>query len=218
MTSNETDYSVLIPEYCNGLLDADMKALFEEELTRNSALQTALEEFNDFQQLYQEIDGEEPQADEAQFDAILSSIDTGIEKQSRLTQKNKYEPVVMAGLLEFWVWLKSSLSLPWGVALVQAAAIVILLFSGTNQDTFETLSRSSDIETAHSAISFNIVFQKSAREEEIRKLLLSIDGSIQSGPSTQGLYVVTLPADASIPRVIKILNDSTIVAFNKRAY
>ena len=218
MTSNITDYSDLIPEYRNDLLDADTKALFEEELVHNSALQMALEEFNDFQELYQEIDSEEPQADETQFAAIMSSIDAGAKNKTSVNQKTKSESTAMTNLLEFWEWMKNSFSLSWGVALVQTAVIAMLLFSGTNQDTFETLSRSSDIETAHSAIFFNIVFQKSAQEEEIRKLLLGIGGSITSGPSVQGLYVVALPADVSIPNVVKILNDSTIVTFSKRAY
>jgi len=218
MTSNITDFSDLIPEYQHDLLNPDMKALFEEELTHNSALQMELEEFNDFQQLYQELDSEEPQPDDLQFDAILSSIDAGAEKKNRLIPKNQTEPAAIANLLEFWDRLKTSLTIPWGVALVQMAAIVILLLPGTNKDTFETLSRSSSLDAAHSSISFNIVFQKSAQEEEIRELLLSIGGSITSGPSVQGLYVITLPSDAPIPKVTKILTGSNIVAFNKRAY
>ncbi len=218
MTSNTVDYFELIPEYQNGLLDADMKALFEKELRDNDVLQTALDEFIDFQQFYQELDGEEPQADDMQFSTILSSITADTKGKSGVSRKSKAEPEAMANLLKFWDWLKNSFSLPWGIALAQTAVIVILLFSGTNQESFETLSRSSGIDTAPPAASFNIVFQKSAQEKEIRKLLLSIGGSITSGPSAQGLYVVALPVDASIPRVIKILNDSTIVTFNRKSY
>ena len=218
MISNITDYSDLIPEYQYGLLTPDMKALFEEELTKNGALQIALEEFNDFQQLYQELDSEEPQADDLQFDAIVSSIDAGAEKKNRLSQKNQTEPTAIANVLEFWDWLKTSLTIPWGVALVQMVAIVILLLPGTNQDTFETLSRNSSLGAAHSSISFNIVFQKSAQEKEIRELLLSIGGSITSGPSVQGLYVIALSTNAPIPKVTEILTGSNIIVFSKRAY
>ncbi len=218
MTSNITEYSDLIPEYLNGLLDTDTKALFEEKLANDNALQMELEEFVDFLQLYQNADSEEPQPDDTQFNAILSSIDAGVEKKSRLIQKNKSEPAVMANLLEIWDWLKASFTFPWGVALAQAAVIIFLLVPGTSQDTFKTLSRSPGIDSASPAISVNIVFQKSAGEEEIRKLLLGLGGSIISGPSVQGLYIVQLLSDKTISQTMEILNDSTIISFSKRAY
>lgn len=219
MTSNTTDYFDLIPEYHHGLLDSAMNNLFEQELANNSELQGELEEFRRFGQLYGKLDSDEPQASDMHFNAILSSIDTAAQEQRNpSSQKNKPEPSITSSLFELWAWLKDSVSIPWGVALVQTAVIVILLLPGTNQESFKTLSRSSATDDALSGLSFNIVFKKSAQEEEIRKLLLSLGGSITSGPSAQGRYVVFLSSDTTAADAEEILKESAIVIFSKRAY
>ena len=105
-----------------------------------------------------------------------------------------------------------------GVALIQTAAIVLLLIPGSNQDTFKTLSRNSGSDIVTTAGSFNIVFEKSAPEEEIRKLLLSIGGNIISGPSAQGLYVIALTSDKTTSQALQTLKNASIVTFSTRAY
>ena len=217
MTSTKTDYSDRIPEYHHGLLDSQANALFEQELEKNIELREELDEFVQFQQLYHEVESEEPRPSPANFEAILSSIASHDQEEERCRGREQRSSL-QTQFLQVWGWLKESVSIPWTVALVQTVAIVLLILPGSDQESFTTLSRTSSTDKSLPTTSFNVVFAESTQEVEIRKLLQSIGGSITSGPSAKGRYVIVLSSDKTVDEAVDILKESSIVTFSAKAY
>ena len=217
MISNQNDSFDLIPDYHHGLLDPETRDLFEKELTTNAELRGELREFIRFQGIYREIDGEDPKPSETVFRKISESIDAIEEKQQEKIITVQQVPHMATRLQQAWSWLKNSVTIPWGMALVQAAVIVILLLPGTNQTAYKTLGFAPGMENAHAETSYNVVFKDSAQESEIRELLLTVSGAITSGPSTQGRYVISLPPDKANETVVETLKQSEIIVFIEKA-
>ncbi len=80
------------------------------------------------------------------------------------------------------------------------------------QDSFAPLSGDG-----YSANVIQVQFNSNAKESDIRKLLISIDGSIIEGPSNKGLYRIQLKNsddDVMIDNVIKQLQlQSKVIDF-----
>ncbi len=224
MISKNIHFSDLIPDYHHGVIEPELKNLFEKELSQNSELQLELDEFRKFEELYKKIDCDVPEPPVGLFDKIMTSIDNAEEiasvnksSESRFEQ-TEYRPSLAVRLEEMWVWLKESVSIPWGLAAVQAIALALLLMPAPSQDNFQTLSSSSSLQTSNQGARYNIVFNPSATESNIRELLLSVEGDIVSGPSAKGRYVITLSEEMKSEQKINNLKQANIVLFIEKSY
>ena len=59
----------------------------------------------------------------------------------------------------------------------------------------------------------NVVFQENATEGEIRQLLQGIGGSVGSGPSREGRYVIEVDGKSDLPSILGKLQHSPIIVF-----
>ncbi len=215
MTFN--DATSLIPDFYHGLLDPEAREQFENELAHNRVLQQELNEFQKISSFFQEESGDDSPPSAALFAKICVSIDDSASEEqthsfgrSRFQELKKY---LSQGLRS----VRESVAIPWAMALVQTAVIIILLLPATEKETFRTLGFTAAPENA-AVISLNVVFKESARASEIRTLLLRVQGSVISGPSQEGRYIITIPAGNASSRSIALLQKSQIVNFIKRAY
>ena len=218
MTSRTIDHTALIPEYLNGLLSSEEAAQFEAALGTDADLQTAFEGFKEIQNLYQQDTIGKPviPSDDV-FNRIMAEIDTNEKIAEQSDRQITYSPTLSVRLTEAWYWFKDSLRIPWGLTVVQAAVIILLLIPRIPDSSYKTLGQTSAInDDTH--LSFNIVFQESARESDIRKLLLPINGSIVSGPSQQGRYQVIIPHETTEGQVLSILKQSELILFVEKSY
>lgn len=212
MISDRIDFSDLIPEYHHRMLDAEMVVRFEEELERNDKLREELAEFESFEKLYQSID-DMPEPSEDVFAKVMNRIeeDEGAKEGERVKESKPHPLIEKLG--EAVTWIKDSVTLPWGLAVVQAMLLVILLVPEKQEEALTTLSSTSGVTLQANVVSCNIVFQPAATEAEIRILLLSVKGRIISGPSTQGRYVISIPKEGGVDDTIAKLQRDTSVVF-----
>lgn len=124
-----------------------------------------------------------------------------------------YQPSLGARLLEAWSWLKEWKSIPWVGRSPAGSCIIIFLPTGITQETHETLDFFPEKMAVQTDPTYNIVFESSASEAEIRTLLLTIDGNIVSGPSAQGRYVIIQPHGSAREQTIARLKLSNIIFF-----
>lgn len=207
----------MIPGYCNNRLNAVDKAEFEQHLEESQELQAELHDFREFQDLYRQADPLEPPPSDALFDQISQKV--GIDQQVKEKSDSSHTPSSnLSDILQnLWKQARESLSIPWMLAAAQAVAIVILLAPAPQQTTYSTLSAGSE-SSAHGTIGFNVVFQPSARESDIRTLLRSIDGTLSDGPSLDGRYVVTLQEEKNRDVALNTLKHSNIIIFAEPVY
>ena len=209
MTNKDKDMSDLIPEYCNNRLGEKQKAEFERRLAEDPKLLDECNDFRGFQKLYRQIDPAEPSPSDAIFKKISGSISAG--------HKEAGKAPVEVGPLEdslhsFWQRLRESIAVPWMLAAAQAVAIVLLLVPAPQDNTFKTLS-ATDMATTAEKAGINVVFQPNALESDIRNLLHGIQGSVSSGPSREGRYVVRIGNPGDLDRTVQALKQSEIVLF-----
>ncbi len=216
MTSKIEDFFDLVPEYFQGTLDPELEKNFEQEMEKNEDLQLEVQEYSQMRELFAESEVEVTPSD-AIFNRICDSIEKEESKQrvgQAVQQKTtKASPITIA--LE---WLKESFTLPWSLALVQAAVIVLLLIPNHSSKNYSTLSVANKQTTTAAITSYNVVFKDSAREGEIRALLISIDATISSGPSVQGKYAITIPANKASEDIFEKMKKSQLILFVEKAY
>jgi len=218
MTSKKKDMSELIPDYCNDRLDARQKADFEWQLQEDQEL---LEEYNDFRKLrdlYRQIDHNEPSPSDALFSRISSNIATQQQhEKDKRGDKTVRSGQLMAAIRNFWQQVRASVAVPWVLAGIQAAVIVLLLVSVPRENTYSTLSSTEKVaESGRPGI--NVVFAPSARESDIRSLLLTIHGSVSGGPSMEGRYVVSISNENDLDGALLKLKQSEFVVFAEPVY
>lgn len=221
MTSNTPSLADLIPDYAEGSLDAETLILFEKRLATDTELQQELREFLAFRELYREAQQEPAQPSDAVFRRIVTVIDEHEHVRNLHAREPQPEPSSLSSqLLATWQLLTSSFTLPWGLAAAQAVLIVALLLPGDPQNTttYHTLGEKSAADTQYHAPSFNIVFIDSAREADIRALLVSVRASIISGPSLEGRYIITVPSDGDLEQLTGVLRQADIVRFLEETY
>ena len=209
MTHKNNDKSDLIADYCNNRLDAHEKADFENLLQDDHELLEECKDFQGFQKLYRQIDPAEPSPSNAIFDQISRKIS--------VHQKVKREaPVQSSPLAEsirsFWQRIRESIAVPWMLAAAQAVVIVLLLVPAPEQNTYSTLS-APKVASIAEKIGINVVFRPTAPESDIRSLLHTIQGSISSGPSREGRYVVSIGNRSDLDTAVRTLKHSEIVVF-----
>lgn len=219
MAYKDKDLSNLIPDYCNDRLEAEEKADFERRLREDQDLQDECRDFQEFRKLYREIDPVEPEPSTTIFDQITARVSTQqtAEKKEEKSRQAKMTSTLTESLLNFWQQCRESMSIPWMLAAAQAVVIVFLLIPMPRQNTYTTLS-SPEVAANADKISINVVFQPKAMESDIRSLLHSIEGSVSSGPSSEGRYVVTVSGQNDLEKIMQTLKQSESVLFAEPVY
>lgn len=214
MNYKDNDISDWIPEYCNNRLDANEKAEFESLLQEDPELLAECNDFQEFQKLYRQIDSAEP----SPSDAIFNQISSNINVQQKVERKASVQSSkLIETIRSYWEQIHEFVSVPWMLAAAQAAVIVLLLMPATDQttqtqNTYATLS-GSEMAVYVEKSDINVVFQPTAVESDIRSLLHTIQGSVSSGPSSEGRYVVSISIKSDLDTAIQTLKESEIVLF-----
>lgn len=210
------EYQELIPEYLNGQLDRETARAFETALEADPELGRELEEYRQLRRLVKST-GSEPDPSPALFERILETLEETPAPEPQpapaLGPARPFRETLEALLERF----RSSLVLPWSLALAQAAVIAILLIPSIPESTYHTLGLVREaVETEYPSL--NIVFSETARETEIRTLLLAVNASIASGPSAQGRYRIIIQQSGDPTAVMTRLRSSELVRFVETAY
>ncbi len=210
MAENDKDISGLIADYFNNRLDAKTKTEFESRLQEDQELLDACNDFQGFQKLYRQIDPTEPSPSDALFAQITGTISAS-QKAERKVPVLQSIPLVES-LRSFWQQIRQSIALPWMFAAVQAVVIVLLLVPASQDNTYTTLSLAENPGNADKS-SINVVFRPTATEADIRNLLHGIQGSLSSGPSSEGRYVVSISSQSDLDMAVRTLKQSENVVF-----
>jgi predicted anti-sigma-YlaC factor YlaD len=91
----------------------------------------------------------------------------------------------------------------WAGAFSAAVVLLIVVLVGPRQQ-FTTLSGSGGGATG---ARLTVMFQPDVTEDAMRQTLLEIEGSIVSGPSALGVYVIQLPTQADNDRAVQAVID-----------
>lgn len=207
MTTEHTDTSHLIAEYCNNRLSAREKAEFEQRLQKDHELSAACNEFRRFQALYRQVDPVELAPSAALFARIsdeIAALPRGAGKRPAWSRR-------LAGAVsDFWQRFREPM--PWVLAAAQAVVIALLLVPAPQQNIYSTLS-TAGVAADDEMSRINVVFRPESTESDIRSLLHTIQGSVSSGPSREGRYVVSIGSPSDLDTVVRTLQESTIVLF-----
>lgn len=212
MTHKDNDKADLIPDYCNNRLTAQEKDDFERLLLEDRDLLDACRDFQHFQKLYRQLDPAEPQPSAAVFDRISGKVRV----EQAVTKNAHVQPNLAESVRRFWRQLRASMTVPWMLAAAQAVVIVLLLVPAPEQNTYVTLSSSEQAADAERA-GINVVFRPDAAEADIRSLLQAVQGSISSGPSREGRYMVSILEKSELEQAVRTLKQSNIVLFAEPA-
>jgi hypothetical protein len=217
MTSSNPDYFDLIPEYTQGILDPETHQNFEQEMDTNDSLKLEVEDFLTFRKLYLEVDTHTDQPSDSIFHKISNSIDQPVIKNNIDLKESSQFRYFMPRVLKVLSELKDSLTIPWGIVLVQTAVIVLLLLPGSFQTIYKTLGSSPPAISTQTGGTFNIVFKQTTQESEIRALLLAVGGTIISGPSVEGRYVIAIRPEKNLNLAVEFLKGSNSILFMEKA-
>jgi hypothetical protein len=209
MTNNDNAISDTIADYCNDRLSPKGRVEFERLLREDKAVAEEYTDFREFQKAYRQIDSNEPTPSEALFERISQAVYPRRQVQER-------RPCNPDGfqhyLTTFWRQLRASLAVPWMFAAAQAVVIVLLLVPLPKQTSYSTLS-STEVAADAAGRGVNVVFRATATEGEIRTLLHAVGGSVSSGPSQEGRYVISFQVQSDLDAIIQKMRQSPIVTF-----
>ena len=178
MTYSREEISELLSLYDTDELTSQEREAVEQCLESDEDVRSELEAQRAMQEMFAEMGDnlERPQPD------VLKRIEANIDALAGSPEK-KTEPLYG----KMWGYIRSLLPKPqfaWGVATVQMAVLVLLVSTYHPESSYQTLSHSPTA-TKHSA-TLNIVFDPASMEQDIRKLLRTIDASIVEGPTRRG--------------------------------
>ncbi|NDY42408.1 hypothetical protein G3N55_06075 [Dissulfurirhabdus thermomarina] len=201
MTSERERLRGLLPLYLNGSLPEGDRAAVEAALERDPGLQAELQECREIAAAFEEMERCVPCPSEAVYGRILQGVRETVPGPSPSWRR--------------WTAPLRDLRLAWGLAAVQAAAILLLLVAPPGSG-LRTLTAPRP--TAERAVAVNVVFRPDAREQDIRALLVRVGATIVDGPSPEGLYVIRVPPGARPEALLERLRRSGVVRFARQAY
>lgn len=215
MAYNKKDISAQIPEYCNERLNPEEKAAFERELENNQELQAEYSDFKKMREMYSLIDPDEPEPSDAIFNRIAANVGLQTESGEKAAPAARSLTESVRGFLQT---LRASVAVPWVLAGLQAAVIVLLLVPSLRENNYSTLSAEHAAAGVAEQTGINVVFAPDAKESDIRSLLLTIHGSVSSGPSMEGRYVVSIGDRSNLEQALQTLKQSEIIVFVEPVY
>jgi anti-sigma-K factor RskA len=209
MINNHNERSDTIADYCNDRLSPKDRVEFERLLREDKDVAQEYSDFRGFQKAYRQLDSNEPAPSNALFDRITQAVHLNSTARER---RGAQRAGLLRDLTAFWQQLRASVAVPWMFAAAQAVVIVLLLVPLPRQTSYSTLS-SAEVAVGAADRGVNVVFHTTATEGEIRSLLHALGGSVSSGPSQEGRYVISFTAQGDLEVIMKKMRQSPIVAF-----
>ncbi len=165
---NKQYYRENLPMYINGSLPADERADFEQQLLQD-------------EELKKEADFLSAVRRYVKNEKVTSPGEMGLFKLKRQIKEESKNNIAGNKLTNRWR------SFAIAASLVLVVQLGVMISMTQQQDRFVPLSGSDYSENV-----VQVQFTDDARSNDIRALLLSIDGSIIQGPSTNGIYRIEL--------------------------
>lgn len=165
---NKQYYKDNLPMYINGSLSADERADFEQQLSQDEGLKKEADFLSSVRQFVKD-------------EKVNTPGEMGLFKLKHQIQKESDNKATTNTLTPKWRTFAIAASL---VLVVQAGIMVSMT---QQQDAFVPLSGNG-----YAANVVQVQFKSSARENDIRELLISLDASIIQGPSKKGVYRIEL--------------------------
>ncbi len=200
-----------IPLYLIGRLSEKERKAFEEGLKQFPDLKKEVAEFSAIKEFYGEIEQEIPVPSDTLYLRILEKVRRGSKISLPFLLKGYID-----GLAQFLKSLYWSPRLSWGVVAVELAIILFLVFSLSNGERLKTLT--SKERQSGEGVRIHIVFDRDAKEGEIREILSRVGGIIIHGPSPEGLYTIEVKDHPDIDSVLRILKETGIIKFAESAF
>jgi len=209
--SNLDELRNMAPFYVQGTLSGEEKEAFEKGLSKYPQLQDDVDTYSEIGSFYREIEEEITPPSGQAFTAIMENISL---KQFQPAQQDTF----VASLRQIKEWFSQIFSVPklgWGLAVVQCALIIFLLLPNRQDTHYNTLSSSQNVTTGQKTI--QLVFDETTTEREIRRIMDTINGEITGGPSTEGMYQISLPQNSNVESTVKNLRKNKKIIFVEKA-
>ncbi len=205
MTFKLDDFKEFVPLYLNNRLSADDRAAFEQAIDKDPELKRELDEFSEINTLYKEIEQEIPMPADDLFKRV----------SARIKSRAQASPSLKENLIDTLKSIFYSPRVSWAVTAVLLAVILFMAFPSQNSEKFKTLTLKN---TYDHGTKINIVFDKEAKEKDIRGILTETEAVIISGPTPEGLYTILIKDKDAVEARLKTLRSSKTVKLAERSY
>lgn len=215
MVNKNQLFRELAPLYVKGELTAEQRMAFEQQLEQDDELKHEVEEYSVIKDSYSGLLSTLPEPSPDIFLKVMNKIrvEERLEEVLPSTRKDPSKiSVIMDGFRRFF-------SMPgpaWTLAAVQAVALLIIVFSGQSETGFKTLSGGD--EAAQNDIKLNVVFNETAQQGDINRLLMELGATLVDGPAETGLYVVLVHDETKKDEALNILGKAPEVKFVQLRY
>lgn len=175
----------LLPLYVNRTLSETERQRIEEHITLCPSCQ---HELSGLEELASTVKGEEVITPDLHFAWLKMKKKITDPKQELSYQKKKR--------FSFTKWLSPSFA--WGLVALQSIIligfVVYMLTSRSEGDIWRTLGGQSTV-IKKEEVRLKIIFKEGAKASAIAGILFKVEGQIVSGPSSQGVFEVSIPVD-----------------------
>lgn len=195
---NYASFDQLVPLYVKGLLTDAQRREFENAVSECPDLKNTIEEWKLLNDAYNALECRLPEPSRTLFPKIAEKIRES--KSRSLFQR-----------------LIPSPSFSLAFMAVQFIVIITLGFY-ILQEKHEYRTLSAPPVTVSAPVKINIVFKENTTENQIRNLLIQIDGRIIDGPYSTGLYIVGIKSDADLGKTLNIIRENKIIAIAEKVY
>ena len=207
----------LIPLYINGALAGKHKKAFEKSLKSDSNLKQEYLEYYEIESYFDQLEGVSTQHLDQLFSKVKNNLD-----DMELAEAEGAGPVVADSVrADFLHTLLSSSRIGWGLAILQFAILAIVLIFVVPQysNSVQANITSAQLLQQSKGKQLNIVFADHATHQQIRDLLLSVNGQMSAGPTEIGLYTVTVQGtNQRVSAILDKLRESEIVVLAVPAF
>lgn len=200
----------LAPLYVNGRLSGERLKAFRQAMKESELLRREVELCASISRGYEQMASELCMPSDELFGRIDARIDQGRREACRS------EEGIWSRFLEKLRGLIGAPWLSWGLVVAQAAVIVLMLSLPMERKTFSTLSQ--PVVEVNSGPRINVVFSGTATEAQIRALLNRVGAQIVSGPTPEGLYVISIRSGTDEEKALRLLRESNMVGFAAESY
>jgi hypothetical protein len=202
----------MMPLYINGRLLESEKNDFESALMKYPELVPELMEFAEIKGGYADLKREIQTLSNDLYERILNNIGKKEKTESMQVENQRVLDPILRKLRKAF----TAPQLSWSVVAVQLVIIIALFVIFPKSNNFKTLSEIPVAKDDSGMI--NVVFNEDAKEKNIRELLEQINGSIISGPTPDGLYIVKIKNIDDVETVLNKLKDSSIIRLAVKRY